>query len=1347
MQHAPICLRHSVIFVYSLLLLLLVGVAHAEPQSGVPLTAAPQQPAVVTEPQPLLNNGNGGASSPGLNLLPVPDQPIQPLPTSDDVFLPMQWLADDTGSLGLREILTPDSQKLFTPYTEGTLPHKSGTFWLRLPLSGPFPTEPVLDLNTRIADQLPGTPQVWLAQSDGTGTLLRSTSNGLYPLPSSISEGTAVYLKINGLPAPGFAPSLISKASIGLADEVGEAILLAVLAVTLFICLLRGLTERREWRMWAALYIGAIWVQAFWGLPATTAGVVSRWDLPGLLSPGVALLILPHIGRHIMQTRDHSPVLDFLYTLLGLAGMLLVAVPLLPDYAWTLRYLPLWPLFSLLLLPLCLASCVRHLPGAKRFFLICLLPSLGVLIPHFLSIPETEWLTTGAITLLPSIGLTLSALLAALVRSPKPLPVPNRKRGNRRTESRGHTPTAPLTFNEPLSMGNEESSELTLRGMDEPDRTPRMEPPLPVNEALQHEKGRKAGHILPGALRTTLTSGQVEGLLRSPLDALLREIAALDQMNLGPEARRRLDTLSRAGKTLTALIGNMSRTAVQPEKAVAPQLTETFDLYQLLLEVHDAVQAQAEAKNLGLTWFTAPHLPRYYDGQRIQLAEVLEMLTESAVLATDRGMVQIRAQRVPESTDPGHLLFTISDTGAGIPPFSRSSLAFVRAWELAAAGGNSISLVSKPEGTTISFSMHLTARSAEIPLVRSETVDKELVSKLPASSLRILVVSGVSANRQLLSYYLNELPHEILEARTPEEAQQVYCNAPGALIIFDDDMPEEAIAKAIAAIRIFEGEYNFPLASILALVSNDEQRERLRRAGCTHTLMKPVVRKDLRHLTLRLAPVPRRYKDTEPAEDLPAETDLPSKETTVQVSPVQPPLPLPEEKAPEKKRPGFLARLLGRGKSSGKQSEQRSAGQGLTLLEKGKSSSVGDPMPISRVSRTDIPEQAHNTAPADSGTSASKQTTAASQEPDRPSRRHQPAPAVWTPFSENRLSSSGEWVGEPMPIPKKSAESQTASSHAQEEARTAASPERLEWVGEPTPIVQKKESPKEKAPLSLSPLNVSRAERENNRVQPAVSEAPIDLVEWVGEPMPIPRKKEAPLSMTPTAKTELKLEAQDITLDLPSANQGLTLDSVRREPEKRNSRTAGSTPLPDLFGAGSDNDDAQPLKLLDDVVELGVNAPEDHDLSSASVQKSVSSSQDDAENQEKMMSEAPSTHETSAGHDSIHDDTVKDELNPDDKHSRGEDSDATIQCLLQELDVALEQVVFGQKRNDMNEIRKAASRIAKLAETFDLRVLDDPARCIEMAAEGGDMEEIQQLVPDLAAAIAKNRAAFEEKAD
>ena len=1349
MQQPLFRTRRLLVFAYGILsLLLFPAYAVSEPQDGQPALQAQQEqtpdPAIQ---QALASSARETPLAVGRQL-PVPPPEVQPLPVDDDVPLSMQWLPDEQGTLTLHDILTPENQKAFAPYMEESLPRKTGAFWLRLPLTGPFPAEPVLDLNTRIADQLPDIPQVWLAQSDGTGAPLRSTSNGLYPLPSSVSEGSAIYLRVNGLPAPGFEPSLISKASIGLADEMGEAILLAVLAVTLFICLLRGLTERREWRMWAALYIGAIWVQSFWGLPGTSAGVVSRWDLPGLLAPGVALLILPHVGRHIMQTRDHAHILDLLYILLGLAGMTLAAVPLIPDYAWTLRYLPFWPLFTLLLLPVCLVACLRRLPGAKRFFLICLLPPLGILAPISLSIPENTWLTTGVITLLPAIGLTLSALFSALFRSPKPLPVPNRKKGNRRTEEKTRANTAALSLDAPLSMGDEGMPELILRSPDEPApaRPAVLEPALPVNEALRHEAGSRP--ILPGALRTTLTSGQVEGLLRAPLDALLREISALDQMYLSPEARVRLEALSRAGKTLTGLIGNMSRTAVQPEKAQDPQLTETFDLNQLLLEVHNAVEEQAEAKNLGLTWFTAPHLPRYYDGQRVQLAEVLEMLTESAVLATERGMVQIRAQRVPESTDPGHLLFTVSDTGAGTPPFSRSSLAFVRAWELAAAGGNSVSLTCKPEGTTVSFSMHLTVRSAEVPLVKPETPDRALLAKLPASSLRILVASGVPANRQLLAYYLDELPHEILEARNPEEAQQIYCNAPGALIIFDDDMPEESIAKAVAAIRIFEGEHNFPLASILALVSNDAQAIRLRRAGCTHTLMKPVVRKELRHLTLRLAPVPRK-KDAGLIEDArlgetPAVPGTPETPVASRSG-----LPLSDAAPAQEKRPGLLARLFKRKKSSEKQPETVLELQPeAPAPEKGKLSSVGDPMPIPRAAALGETRPETPSAPA-AAPSQEQPPKAPEREERRQPRRRQPAPAVRAAFPDDLPLPSGEWVGEPMPISSGTGTANAAGSNTLKREKTtfAAPPDSIEWVGDPMPVTRKTPVSREtETPLSLKPLD------ESARKQSAHSEAPIELVEWVGEPMPIPKKKDAPLTLTaPRTGLELVDTPLELHADAPS-DQIITLTRQVEETKASPAHSADAAELPDLFGPVSESSSGN-LRFMETIVELGdpVDAPDPEARMEVDADTATSGEENrpaphpgqkggktdgDQEKQERNEQEAT---------DELISDATADKTSVCGEESApGDDSDATIQCLLRELGVALEQIVIGQKRNDAKEVRKAAARIAKLAETFDLRVLDDPARCIEMAAEGGDMEEIAQLIPDLTAAVARNRASFEE---
>ncbi|MEG2005670.1 MAG: hypothetical protein RR014_06505, partial [Bilophila sp.] len=88
-------------------------------------------------------------------------------------------------------------------------------------------------------------------------------------------------------------------------------------------------------------------------------------------------------------------------------------------------------------------------------------------------------------------------------------------------------------------------------------------------------------------------------------------------------------------------------------------------------------------------------------------------------------------------------------------------------------------------------------------------------------------------------------------------------------------------------------------------------------------------------------------------------------------------------------------------------------------------------------------------------------------------------------------------------------------------------------------------------------------------------------------------------------------------------------------------------------------------------------------------------------------------------------------------------SDKAIHQLLLDLDAALEQAIQGQEANDMDAVHDATAIMVKLAADFDLRVLDDPAQCMEIAAREGDVDEIAQLMPDLIAAVARNRTAFE----
>ena len=71
---------------------------------------------------------------------------------------------------------------------------------------------------------------------------------------------------------------LRNAASLTLVDELGTQPQLVLLAVLLFLCLLRGVTERREWRIVGRALHRRRLGPGVWGLPTTPAGEVSRWD-------------------------------------------------------------------------------------------------------------------------------------------------------------------------------------------------------------------------------------------------------------------------------------------------------------------------------------------------------------------------------------------------------------------------------------------------------------------------------------------------------------------------------------------------------------------------------------------------------------------------------------------------------------------------------------------------------------------------------------------------------------------------------------------------------------------------------------------------------------------------------------------------------------------------------------------------------------------------------------------------------------------------------------------------------------------------------------------------------------
>lgn len=164
--------------------------------------------------------------------------------------------------------------------------------------------------------------------------------------------------------------------------------------------------------------------------------------------------------------------------------------------------------------------------------------------------------------------------------------------------------------------------------------------------------------LRPRVPPTRATAAHREAL-RPPLEKILREGTALLGCALPPAVRQHAENLRSAADELARVLDNPGALAQAP---AGPPARTAFNLQHLVREAHDAVSVAAENAGIGLAWYLPPLLGHMYEGPGQALRQVLDGLLESAVRATAHGAVHLTVRRVPESADPGHLLFTVTDT-------------------------------------------------------------------------------------------------------------------------------------------------------------------------------------------------------------------------------------------------------------------------------------------------------------------------------------------------------------------------------------------------------------------------------------------------------------------------------------------------------------------------------------------------------------------------------------------------------------------------------------------------------------------------------------------------------------
>jgi signal transduction histidine kinase len=709
-------------------------------------------------------------------VLTTPNMPLLPY---------LEYFLDKSGEMDEKEVISAENAQSFRQIDLKNLPHETGAVWLRFILA-PLPAgTPASAIFLDLGESVPG-----------MSVLKRKIS----ALPEAGEYAKTCLVRLDGVPGPWFQPMLRTPEDAAdnwerLARPAG----VLSLAVVMLLCIFRCLTEKGQWRFWTAVYVCMALLQAYLGQPATDHGRIETGNAAAALAPGVALLLFSHVGRHLTGTRSRA--LNIQFFLLSLPGAALALFPLLSGFSWMARYLDLWPLGTLLYAPSALGAVMMGIPRTRRFLLGCLLPPLFTAAGLLLAGGD---IPANLLASAPLWGIALSAMIIATTSTLTDETIPRDKTSAAYGDNTGiMADTDVYNLEEPLGDPN-------LRI-------------IPVQTANEHADAEEKPPNAQSTASSDIPQSLAGDSIRLPLERLMQEGAALESCALPPAVRQHVANMLDAGREMADVISNPLR---DPQTS-SSKTHSIFNLQHLMRNAHDCVAPMAKASGIGLAWYMPPHLEHMYDGEAENLDQTVRMLLESAVRATRHGAVQFSVKRVPESTDAGHLLFTVKDTGSGMPPHNRSSLALTRVWELVGSHNGFLGMECSPQGTTIAFTLHLKCRE--------DTAQESEQGSLP----HVIIAAESAVERQLLSHMLKSLPCKSSETRSLHEALLLHKENPASLLVLHGRFAD-ATASLLQQFTDTALAASLPFCKFLGITRDDSRWDAMAQEGFTHALIEPV---------------------------------------------------------------------------------------------------------------------------------------------------------------------------------------------------------------------------------------------------------------------------------------------------------------------------------------------------------------------------------------------------------------------------------------------------------------------------------------------------------------------------
>ncbi len=342
--------------------------------------------------------------------------------------------------------------------------------------------------------------------------------------------------------------------------------------------------------------------------------------------------------------------------------------------------------------------------------------------------------------------------------------------------------------------------------------------------------------------------------LRTPLNSIIGFSDILLEETFGPlndRQRRYITNIRSSGKHLLEIVNNILDFA-KLEAGKYDLQYEQFYLEELLQEVVNTIKPLADKKSINIYVYVHPEIEELV-ADRLKLKQILYNLLSNAIKFTgEGGQVSITVE--PSEKGPQEVVFSVSDTGVGIPPdeIDRVFQEFEQIDTSRAAGGTGLGLALTKKlveihggtitveseigkGSTFTFTILQGSVQEEREVERLEPIEIEPPWSKKDAPL-ILVVEDDPQASELLTVHLSREGYRVAHAYDGQEAVEKAKTLRPFAIILDIMLPRKDGWEVLQELKTEPATADIPVI-IHSIVNNRELAFAL---GATDYILKPL---------------------------------------------------------------------------------------------------------------------------------------------------------------------------------------------------------------------------------------------------------------------------------------------------------------------------------------------------------------------------------------------------------------------------------------------------------------------------------------------------------------------------